>query len=173
MPLFPNERLQIQFPFSPQAAREKLSEQVEARRSSRWFWEQHKPYEGEVSDDGFNISRITHQRRYSWPEIRGTFEAAPGGCWVNMTIRPKLWQRFSLLVGLILWVSIAVVTLKSMVTSSGAFSKDTLTCLLLGFVVFPLISWGMNYISSRIEMTYSKDFLLELFEGQEIAKNEE
>ncbi len=173
MPLFPYEHLQIKTPLSLQAARERLSEQVETRRpSGRWFWEGHKPYEGEVEEDGFNISRITYQRKHSRPEIRGTFKAAPGGCRVHVTIQPNLWQCFSLLVGILLWVSMAAMTLKSMVTSSGAFSEDTLTCLLLGFVVFPLIIWGSNYISTRIEMTYSKDFLLELLEGQEANEDD-
>jgi WD40 repeat protein len=66
--------------------RERLAAEIE-RPKLRWgFSRNHAPYEGKLSDNGFEIHRIIHYRNSFLPIIRGRFEPLPEGTKVRITM---------------------------------------------------------------------------------------
>jgi len=67
---------------------ERMTAQVERQKTIRWhFSRDHLPYEGTLSETGFQISRIIHYRNSFLPVIRGRFEPSPSGTTVQITMR--------------------------------------------------------------------------------------
>ena len=165
------ERLTIKTSLTPQAAQQRLSEQVESRKFfGRWFWEKHKPYEGEVDDERFLILRVFYSRNSFRPVILGKFEPAMGGCLVKVTMRPDLFVLAFIVLWLFLWCGLTAGALGGEFSSMESLSQMSLN-IMLGFVAVPFFIGIVMLISFKIEAARSKRFLLELFEGQEVDEN--
>ena len=67
---------------------QRMATQIEPPKPIRWqFSGNHLPYEGTLSETGFQISRIIHHRNSFLPVIRGRFEPSPSGTSVRITMR--------------------------------------------------------------------------------------
>ncbi|AUT01436.1 hypothetical protein CLI64_14130 [Nostoc sp. CENA543] len=73
MKILPHDTFTITTPDSVNIVRQRLSQKVEPPKAFR-FYTKHAPYEGSISEDGFQISRIIHYRNSFLPMIRGRFE---------------------------------------------------------------------------------------------------
>ncbi|WP_427158799.1 hypothetical protein ACQFX9_23110 [Aliinostoc sp. HNIBRCY26] len=73
MKILPHDTFTITTPDSVTIVRQRLSQKVEPQKAFR-FSRNHAPYEGSISEDGFQISRIIHYRNSFLPMIRGQFE---------------------------------------------------------------------------------------------------
>jgi hypothetical protein len=66
----------------------RLAAQIEPTKTVRWhFSRHHLPYEGTLSEAGFQICRIIHYRNSFLPIIRGQFTSSPLGTSVHITMR--------------------------------------------------------------------------------------
>jgi hypothetical protein len=67
---------------------QRMATQIEPSKPIRWqFSGNHLPYEGTLSETGFQISRIIHHRNSFLPVIRGRFEPTSSGTIVRITMR--------------------------------------------------------------------------------------
>lgn len=62
---------------------QRLSENIETTKMFR-FSRDHAPYQGTLSEQGFQISRIIHYRNSFLPIIRGRFEPQPNGTAIHL-----------------------------------------------------------------------------------------
>ena len=87
MKLWPSDSYEIQTPIQLEEVVRRLEEQIEP---AKWFRisHTHKFFQGEVSREGFKITRIVHYRNSFLPVIRGTFKQGEPG--VTVLIRMRL-----------------------------------------------------------------------------------
>ena len=172
MILLPYERSTIKTSLTPQVVQQRLSEQVEARQFlGRWFWERHKPYEGEVDDEGFTIQRIIYTRNSFRPAIHGKIQPEMGGCLIKITMRPSLLVLAFLVIWVLIWcgpVWTAIVSFLANPETSQASSNP----IVLFSAVIPFVIYFVVLISFKIEAYRSKRFLLDLFDGQEVGEDD-
>ncbi|HEY9877140.1 MAG TPA: hypothetical protein V6D29_01730, partial [Leptolyngbyaceae cyanobacterium] len=83
--LLPVDRFTLTTPYSLPQVVENLATYIEPIKPIRWqFSENHAPYQGKVSEAGFEISRLIHYRNSALPMIRGQFETLPVGTAVHV-----------------------------------------------------------------------------------------
>lgn len=82
-----------------------LNANVEPRKALRVGW-QHKLYEGEVSREGFKITRLSHGEYTFPPVIHGAFRQGPRGVNVKIRMVPHPYVLTGM-VGLLIFVAIA------------------------------------------------------------------
>ena len=171
MILFPYERSTIKTSLTPQAVQQRLSEQVEPRQFlGRWFWANHKPYEGEVNDEGFTILRIIYTRNSFRPVIQGKIQPEMGGCLIKVTMRPS----FLVLAFVVIWGLMMCIPIWSAIYSffsSPEVSQSLSDMALIPVGIAVVISIVM-LVSFKIEAYRSKRFLLDLFDGQEVGEDD-
>jgi WD40 repeat protein len=87
MRFLPYDTFILQTPDSLPIILERLATHIEPPKIFRWqFSRNHLPYEGTLSDTGFQISRIIHYRNSFLPVIRGKFEPSSIGISVRITM---------------------------------------------------------------------------------------
>ena len=85
--LLPYDTFTVQTRSPLAAVVERLSARVEPRKLVRFpHHRNHLPYQGEVTDIGFSISRIIHYRNSFLPNIEGRFENHASGTLVKITL---------------------------------------------------------------------------------------
>lgn len=87
MKLWPSDRFDIESSMSPEALAAALSSNVEPRKWFRWS-KVHARFQGEVSRDGFEITRIIRYQNSSLPIVRGQF--LPNASGTKVAIRMGL-----------------------------------------------------------------------------------
>ncbi|MEB3336687.1 MAG: hypothetical protein VKJ46_04440 [Leptolyngbyaceae bacterium] len=89
MKLLPRDTFTLSTADSLPVVLQRLTAQVEAPKGFR-FSRQHAPYEGTVSEQGFQINRIIHYRNSFLPVIRGRFEPEAKGTliYIQMGLHP-------------------------------------------------------------------------------------
>lgn len=88
---------------------QQLANHIEAPKLVRWAYARnHAPYQGTMSDHGFEIRRIIHHRNSFLPNVQGRFEAYPTGttCHVTMQLHPLILAFSS--VWLSVWYMVAL-----------------------------------------------------------------
>ncbi|MDZ8189389.1 MAG: hypothetical protein RMX96_31700 [Nostoc sp. ChiSLP02] len=73
MKVLPNDNFTISTPEALPLVLQRLNAKVEPTKTFR-FSTKHAPYQGRISEEGFQISRIIHYRNSFLPVIRGRFE---------------------------------------------------------------------------------------------------
>lgn len=101
-PLLPYQKLVIEVPYSLEELIRRLGKEVTGRpRSWGWFEERTELFEGVVSDEGFQISRIIGYRNSFLPVIQGRFYPYVKGVRVEITMR----LHVAVLIFSIVWLS--------------------------------------------------------------------
>ncbi|MBA3534031.1 MAG: hypothetical protein H0T73_19090 [Ardenticatenales bacterium] len=161
MRLLPSDSFTIETTATIPQLMEALQEHVEPKKILRWGWSAHKLFEGQVTEQGFNISRIIHYRNSFKPNIRGSFEAyassgnlfEAGVTGTNIKIEQKL-SSFVLLF-LVVWVGfmlqffffvlpgliVAPGGLIEGLTEVGPFLLGPFGMLLFAFLIVTLAFW--------------------------------
>jgi hypothetical protein len=103
MLLAPFERLTIETPLPPEEVRQRLAEVIEPRRMFRFFSGNHKPYQGELNDYRFEVTRIIHYRNSFLPVIKGEIRSGLGGSVIDITMHPHIF----VIIFMIIWLGIA------------------------------------------------------------------
>lgn len=92
MLLLPYEHLTITAHLSPDDAQEIVADIVEPFRWGRFFWSGHdKPYQGQVSEHRFKITRVIHYRNSFLPVVMGKISPTQHGSVIRITMRPDLF----------------------------------------------------------------------------------
>jgi hypothetical protein len=126
-----------------------------------------KPYEGEIVGDRFTISRIIDYRNSFIPVIKGRISTVRGKTQITIKMHPAIFVLILLsvwlgIVGIIcLWIILAGLIQIKQVFQSG-FSPVIL--IPIGMFVFGCL---LTSLAFKGESKNSKDFLAQLFEGQE------
>ena len=163
----PFERLTIETPLTPEEVHQRLAEVIEPKRMFRFFSGNHKPYQGKLNDDRFEVTRIIHYRNSFLPVIKGEIRPGLGGSVVDITMHPHIF----VIVFMIIWFGIAgslffgllCTALVSIWHSTGERTAD-----LVG-VIFPAGFFVFGYVmvmgGFKFESVKSKAFFRELFRG--------
>ncbi|NER36720.1 MAG: hypothetical protein F6J93_22510 [Oscillatoria sp. SIO1A7] len=157
--MFINQRFTIHTSLSPAEVRAKLAEVVEPRKTLRWRWSKsEKPYEGEIGEHSFKISRIINYRNSFLPQIAGRIQPNGAGSEVEITMNLK-----GLVIGFMLfWLGMVlqfgILFLAAMI-SEGKFEPAGL--IPVGMFVFGCF---MPFVGFVPEAKKSKQFLTELLE---------
>jgi hypothetical protein len=165
MLLAPFERLTIETPLRPEEARQRVAEVIEPRRMFRFFSGNHKPYQGELNDYRFEVTRIIHYRNSFLPVIKGEIRPGLGGSVIDITMHPHIF----VIVFMMIWFGIAgsiffgmfCTVLVTIWESKGENIEGLLGLLLpMGFLMFGylLVMGGFKF-----EAVKSKTFFQELF----------
>jgi WD40 repeat protein len=85
--LLPYDTFTLQTPDALAIVLQRLAAYIEPEKPIRWhFSRNHLPYEGTVSETGFQIRRIIHHRNSFLPRIQGRFDTSPLGTSVHITM---------------------------------------------------------------------------------------
>lgn len=82
------QQFTITTPFCEAVVRQRLLDVVEPRQAMRWGWNAPaKPYQGEVGDRTFQISRIIGNRNSFLPQIEGRIYPQDIGCKIDIEMK--------------------------------------------------------------------------------------
>lgn len=108
MKLLPYDRFTLEANVLPGALQARLAAAVEPYKAIRWRIQDCRPYQGQVSDAGFKISRIIDYRNSFLPVIRGRFLPAATGTHVEITMELEPLVAVFLGVWLLFWYGATV-----------------------------------------------------------------
>ena len=118
-----------------------------------------KPFQGEITQNGFKITRIIHYRNSFLPIITGKF--LPGNPRLKVEIRMGLHPFVTAFI--CIWFGgvglISIIFLASMLSGTTTFSIDSL--IPLGMLVF---GWALVSGGFWFEVKKQKPMLIEMFE---------
>ncbi len=139
-----------------------LAERVVRRRFLRWGWGDRGRFEGEVSSQGFNISRVPTYRGW-YPMGIGVFKPRETGTRIDVEMKTPWLPIVGLVLLLVPLVALAVSTIES-----GEFFAFTLHggCFVLlvggGFAVF---IWLIMMLFFDYEVNKARQFLEDVFKA--------
>ena len=141
MKLLPYDAFTIQTPDSLAIVLEKLAAHIEPSKTFRWsFSRDHAPYEGRISDTGFEIHRIIHYRNSFLPIIRGRFDPLPNGTAIHITM-----GLHPVIIGFLGFWCLTWYSILIPVWLSGSMPNDValifLGCPTLGLFIFWCAFW--------------------------------
>lgn len=160
-PLLPYQKLVFESPLSREEIIERLTRKVIKRRQE-WFEQSTIPFEGTVSDTGFQISRIINYHNSFLPVINGCFFSHMEGVRIEVTMR----LRTNMLIFCIVWFSFIGFAIINGTFFSPGGSPPTLievlpTCLFYLFFYF-LFALGFWFEAKK-----AKNLLSEIFEAED------
>lgn len=159
MNLLPYEHFTIQTHLSAEEVNRRLADSVEPRKMVRWFSFNHKPYEGDVSSDSFNIRRIIHYRNSFLPQITGSIRSDLG----RTLIEIRMGLHPFVVLFTIVWVgvfgSIVLSTVVRQVVDAGSISSAVLYVSPIVLLMIAVFIGAFKFESSK-----SKRFFRELLE---------
>jgi hypothetical protein len=85
--LLPYREFSIETALPPAEVRARLRDAVEPKKWTRWRSGDHKPFEGQVRDSGFELERIITYRNSFLPCVRGTITPSTRGTRLAGTMR--------------------------------------------------------------------------------------
>ncbi|OCR02239.1 hypothetical protein BCD67_10840 [Oscillatoriales cyanobacterium USR001] len=155
--MFPYEKFTINSFLNPHLVRQKLLDVVEPPKAIRWgFRQSEKPYEGEIGEHSFMITRIINYRNSFLPVIKG--KISPEGMGSKIEIEMKL--HTFVFVFILFWLgmvgNICIFSLISIIYEKN-FSSGTIIPFLMFIFVFLLTS-----IAFKTEANIAKKFLIDL-----------
>ena len=160
-PLLPYQRLVFESQFSKEEILRRLTAEVARRRISFGVFENRREtFEGEVSENGFKISRIIRYRNSFRPIIEGEFFPLVKG--VRIEVRMRL--QLLVLIFSIVWVSFAVAvagTVIFQIISRGEFAGGMFIPfgMLLFYFLLVTIAFGLeaNKASKLLSEIFAAD----------------
>lgn len=161
--MFPSERFKMTTYLSPEEVIKKLSEVVEPTSSQIQIRpnKSDKPYQGQIGEHSFKISRIIYSRNSFLPEIKGRIQPQGRGSQIEIEIKLDPF----VIIFMYFWLSMVAL---------GAFIFLGVALLEQKFEPEYLIPVGMLIFGSVLpriaflpEAKKSKQFLMELFQATE------
>jgi len=152
----------------------RLADNIEPKRTNRFsisFDNSTKPYEGEIKENRFRISRIINYRNSFLPVIEGEILRSAGKTHIH--IRMKLAAIVIVFICLWLWVvgfPCIEILLKELlnirqILQSGLAGFSPMNLIPFGMLIFMYL---MVYFGFKTESRKSKKFLAALLEGEEV-----
>lgn len=164
--LLPYEHLIIDTYLSTEQAWAMLAEAIEPKKMFRWFLSgDHKPYQGQLHENGFEVTRIIHYRNSFLPVIKGRIRPNLGGS----TIDIRMYPHPLVIVFMVIWLSGAgfgACALFSNMLVSLLQSNKLSVEFLLGLVLpagFLLFGYGLFWGGFKFESLKSRAFFQDLF----------
>lgn len=157
--IFPYEKFTINTVLPPHAVRDKLLEVVEPVQWVRWAWTRpEKPYQGEVLEDSFRISRVINYRNSFLPAISGKIRPRVSGSEILVEMKLNDFVWFFMLFWLI-GVGVAGLVFLVAMIGEGEFE-------LMGLIPVAMFIFGccLPSIGFWMEAGKSKQFLIELLQ---------
>lgn len=161
--MFPSQRFTMTTYLSPEDVLKKLSEVVVPTSNSLQFrWRRSKkPYQGQIAEHSFKISRIIYNRNSFTPEIEGQIQAHGRGSQIDIEIKLHPF----VIIFMSFWLSlVALVAL--MILGKALFEKNFNPAFLIP-VGMLILGLGLPRIAFFPEAKRSKQFLMELFQARE------
>jgi hypothetical protein len=159
MSFVPYERLTIETGLTTREAFAALSEHVEPKRFWRNpFSREHKRYQGVVSAEGFEMSRIIHHRNSFLPLIKGRLHPSTRGTLVEikMSLHPVV------AVFMVLWLGFVAIGSLAGVTTWLAAPRDVVRLAPLGMFAFGYLLCTLSF---KWEVRKERRALVELLGG--------
>ena len=146
MKSFISHSFDLETPHSLGSLVDRLNTYIEPVKTLRWkFSRDHAPYQGTVSDQGFNITRIIHYRNSFLPRIRGQFESTPQGTIVKVNMALHPFVLAFLVVWILVWYS-AVIPLN---ITQAMPSEIGVIFLLTPFFMLTAFAFAFRYEVNR------------------------
>jgi hypothetical protein len=160
--MFPSQRFTITTYLSPDDVQKKLLAVVDPPPQGIQFqWKKsEKPYQGQIGEHSFKISRIISYRNSFLPQIEGRIQ--PHGRGSQIEIEMKLHSI--VIIFMCVWLSL--VGQFALMFLVVLFQEDFEPAFLIPVGMF-LFGLALPRIGFSIEANGSKNFLLELFQGIE------
>jgi hypothetical protein len=158
MGVLPYERLTIETTLAVEEAQRRLAEAVEPRQYVRWpFQPRSKPFEGSITGERFEISRVIGYRNSFLPRISGQIRQGSIGASIDVTLALHPVVMIFMIVWL-LGVGAAGLVFASVAFSAGSFELFGL--IPVGMFVFGVLlcTLGFNFEASK-----AKSLLKQLF----------
>ena len=170
--LFPFDFFTLETPLTASEIQVKLANSTEPRQQPKFTFarqDRTKPYEGDVSDTAFEISRISQNRNSFLPEIRGTFSTLTDRTRIKIRMSPHIFMLTLMLVLLALVVAFCLgILFVATAPSKKTVAQDPSSPM----PVFVLMSAGFYTVTTIVykgEARKSKHFLMELLQANEIS----
>ena len=161
MKFLPYENFTITTRLSSNEILKRLEDSVEPRKGFQWIrsTSSYKPYQGEIKEAAFSISRIINYRNSFLPQISG--EIGPGTIKINMHLHPFV------LVFVTFWLGSVGCMFLFMLSQFLMTNNEDIP--LIGLIA-PLGMFLFGYLLTlggfKAEARQSKEFLMELFEAE-------
>ncbi len=156
MKILPYDTFTILAPESLPIVLQRLNAKVEPVKAFR-FSKKHAPYQGTISEEGFQISRIIHHRNSFLPMIRGRFEVQSHQTLVHVKMSIHTFVKVFLVCWFCFWYS-AVIP----ITLVGAMPYH-MTAI---FVVMPMLMLIILGLAFWSEANRSRRELSQIIQGE-------
>lgn len=168
MTFLPYEKFVIKTHLAPDIILKRLDEATEA--GSRWafFWQEHKPYQGKITGNEFEIHRWISYRNSFLPMIKGRIDPEMGGSKVYVTMSMHILVILFMCVwlGFFLLASLASIS-DVLISFYSGTAFNWLAAVPLGFVLFGYL---MIMFGFKTEAAKSRKFLNELLESNDVIE---
>jgi hypothetical protein len=161
IPLLPYQKIVIEVPYSREELTRRLGKEVTGRQWS-WGWTEKRAelFEGVVSDEGFQISRIIAYRNSFLPVIQGRFHPHVKGVRVEITMR----LHVAVLIFSVVWLSLVgqgALAAGAQILTTGRV--DSVMLIPFGMLLFFYL---MVTIGFGVEAKKASKLLNSLFEAE-------
>jgi hypothetical protein len=156
MKVLPHDSFTISTPDALPVVMQRLNAKVEPYKAFR-FSKKHVPYQGTISEEGFQISRIIHYRNSFLPVIRGRFEVETHKTVIHVQMSIHSFVMVFLGFWFLFWYS-AVVP----IILTGAM-PNYMAAL---FVGMPMLMLFIFWIAFWSEANRSRSELTKIIQGQ-------
>jgi hypothetical protein len=164
MKFLPYDKFEIETTMSPEAFVAALNSQVEPKRLFRMS-SNHLPFQGDISRDGFRITRIIHYRNSFLPIVSGKYFPGPSGIVV------EIWMGLHPLVIVFMCVWFGGVGFGAFAMLSGLVTGQVQASPIL-LIPFGMLLFGWALVSGGFwfEAKKQKRMLIEMFKGLETSE---
>ncbi|MEM7796135.1 MAG: hypothetical protein AAF579_16980 [Cyanobacteria bacterium P01_C01_bin.118] len=142
--------------------KQQLAKHIDEPKLVRWNVSyNHAPYQGTISDVGFEIRRIIHYRNSFLPNIQGRFELLPVGTAVHirMQLHPLILAFMAVWLGI--WYSATV---------PMTFLGEISPLMKIGMLGIPLVACGVFLGAFHYEAERSQRDLTQIVTGQGLSQ---
>jgi hypothetical protein len=156
MKILPYDSFTILIPESLPIVLQRLNAKVEPPKAFR-FSRRHAPYQGTISEEGFQISRIIHYRNSFLPIIRGRFEVQSHQTLIHVKMSLHPFTMVFLGFWFFLWYG-AVIP----ITLTGAMPHH----MAATFIGMPILTLIIFWLAFWLEANRSRSELSQIIQGE-------
>ena len=164
MKYLPFENITYRTNLELEEIQKRINEVIEPKKTFRMTGifgnSNHKPYEGSINGNSFNMTRIIGYRNSFLPRIKGEIEKGFNGNKINVKMRLHAF----VIVFMFIWFGgVGIGCLAVLSTLSNSDNFEPMTLIPCGMLVFgyALVTGGFKYESIK-----SKKYLAQLFEAE-------
>ncbi len=163
--IIPHEKLTINTSLHTTEALQKLQAVIEPKRTIRWGYSKHKPYEGVIEGLHFTVSRILGYRNSFLPIIQGEIKPELNGCSIHISMSLHSWVKVFMVVWLGFVFLACLLSLSlffGFATQYGGQTPNPPVLILIPFGMF-VLGYGLMVGGFKYEVAKSKVFFSDLF----------